>query len=98
MADANRVQVYQQLKSIRMSDAQRREAIAYLERADTLADLIHGTARSLRGAATTLARGFRSIGQRLTNRWRNAMLLAGRRYHASQTLPTHQTLNHKEPR
>jgi hypothetical protein len=40
--------VYEQLSSIRMSGAQRREAIAHMQRAEAIADLIVSAARFLR--------------------------------------------------
>ena len=52
--------VYEQLGSIRMSAAQRREAIAHMQRAEAIADLIVSAARLLRRAAAGAGRAYES--------------------------------------
>jgi hypothetical protein len=52
--------VYEQLGSIRMSAAQRREAIGQMQRAEAIADLIVSAARLLRRAAAGVGRAYES--------------------------------------
>jgi hypothetical protein len=52
--------VYEQLGSIRMSAAQRREAIAHMQRAEAFADLIVSAARLLRRAAAGVGQAYES--------------------------------------
>jgi hypothetical protein len=52
--------VYEQLGSIRMSAAQRRDAIVHMQRAEAIADLIVSAARLLRRAAAGVGRAYES--------------------------------------
>jgi len=62
--------VFEQLGSIRMSAAERRDAIANLKRGEAMADLILGGVSLLRGAAAAVSRVLRRIGQGLSQQWK----------------------------
>ena len=51
---------YEQLGTIRMTAAERREAIAHMQRAEAIADLIVSAARLLRRAAAGVGRAYES--------------------------------------
>jgi hypothetical protein len=62
--------VYERLGSIRMSAAERRDAMAKLKRGEAMADLILGGVSLLRRAAAGVSQVFRRIGQGLSQQYK----------------------------